>query len=706
MRIHRTRPLSAAAVLALGVAAQFAGAAQPTAIAIEYFNTGLGRYLLTADPAEAALLDSGAAGAGWQRTGGRFGVFASGADAPSLAPACRFEARAQPGLGSRFYTANAAECAAMRADPAWSYQGVAFYVSLPDTQSACAPGTTPVYRAADATTLNTRYTVDATVYANAPALGYDADGVVMCVPLSAADVHADAVRLLRQATFGATPSEAQRAAAMGAAAWVDAQLAMPETAYPDYPWVPANRDPSCVDDTTPPVTPTSYCARDNYSLFPLQVRFFANALTRADQLRARVAFALSEIMVTSGVANPRNYAMREYQQLLEDHAFGNYYDLLLAVTLSPQMGAYLNMANNNKANAATGTQPNENYGREILQLFSIGLSKLNPDGTVQTDANGTPIPTYDQNVIEGFSHVFTGWTYAPVAGAPMRNDNPLNFLGAMLPVNANHDFTSKLLLDGAIAPAGLAMAQDLAFAHQAIFNHPNVGPFIGRQLIQKLVTSQPSPGYVARVSAAFADDGTGKRGNLAAVVRAILLDPEARGARKIDPGYGKLLEPALFVTSAARAGGAQSDGVFLRAQSAALSQNVFYAPTVFNFYLPGYVIPGTQRIGPEYQLFTAATAIGRANFANTLLYGRIAPDPAVFGATGTTIDLSPYTALAGDANALADRLADDLLNGTMSDAMHAAVVSAIGAVAPSDAPGRVRAGLYLVLASPQFQVQR
>jgi len=532
--------------------------------------------------------------------------------------------------------------------------------------------------------------------------------VVLCAPLSTADAEADAIRLLRQASFGPTEAEVARVSSMGAAAWLDEQLALPPTAYPGYAWTPATRPAACVDDRTAPLTASSFCARDNYTLFPLQLAFFRNALSQPDQLRGRVAFALSQILVTSGVANSRNYAMREYQQLLVDHAFGNYHDLLQAVTLSPAMGDYLDMANNNKASADGKTQPNENYGREILQLFSVGTVLLNADGTPKRDAAGRTIDTYDQEVVEGFAHVFTGWTYPVIPGATPRNNNARNYLGAMVSVDANHDFSSKLLLAGITSAAGASMAQDLENAHQSIVRHPNVGPFISRQLIQKLVTADPTPGYVARVTAAWNDNGVGQRGDLKAVVRAILLDPEARGARKIDPGYGKLQEPVLWLAALARATNARSDGVYLRTQAANLSQNVFYAPSVFNHYSPSYEIPGTGLVGPEFQLLTSATAIARANVANGLLFSAngIAADATVFGATGTQVDLGAWSSVAASPDALAARVDRYLLAGTMPAAMKASVVSAVNAVPASDPLGRARTALYLTVSSPQFQVQR
>ena len=695
------------AALALVGAATSAAAVEPTQTAIEYYNPSTRHYFMTSNPDEQRLVDGGSAGPEWVRTGGQFGVFAAASDAPNLAPVCRFYSAV---FNSHFYTANAAECSLVQHNSDWRYEGTAFYVPLP-ANGQCGAGTTAIYRSYNNRQAqndgNHRFTVDATVYSDMGSLGYTQEGVVMCAQLSSADVYADAVRLLRQATFGPTAAEAQRTAGMGAAAWVDEQLSMPATQYPAYPWMPANRPDTCVDNRTLPVQPDSYCARDNYTLFPLQLAFFRNAVSAPDQLRQRVAFALGQIMVTSGVENPRNYAMRDYQEIFVDRAFGNYYDLLLAVTLSPDMGEYLNMVNNNKTNPATGTDPNENYGREILQLFSIGTYMLNADGTRQLDANGVPVPTYDLAQIKGFARVFTGWTYPTVSGAPARSNNPRNYLGDMLAVDENHEFGVKVLLNGVVAPANMTMAQDLAFAHQNIFNHPNVGPFIGKQLIQKLVTSNPSPGYVARVSAVFADNGAGIRGDLRAVVRAILLDPEARGALKIDAAYGKLQEPALFMTGLARALGAQTDGVALRNASSGLGQFVFYAPSVFNFYPFDYVIPGTSSLGPEFGVQTSATAVARANFANALIYSNsIAPDPSVYGATGTTPNLAAYTSVATDAAALADKLARELLAGRMSASMRAAIITAVNAASATDPVARARAALWLVACSPQYQVQR
>ncbi len=697
-------------LVTLAVAACPALAAEPTATAVEFFHPDLGHYFVSADPAEVALVDRGGAGAGWMRTGGTFGVFRASGDAPGLSPVCRFYGTPGVGPNSHFYAADPAECEAVKRDRGWTYEGIGFYAARP-AAGACAGDATPVYRSynngAARNDSNHRFTVDATVFARSPSFGHVSEGVAMCAALSAADRERDAIRLLRQASFGPTEAEVARVVAMGAPAWIDAQLALPATRYPEYPWVSANRPDTCVDNRTQPIRADSYCARDNYTLFPLQMRFWQNALGQPDQLRGRVAFALSQILVTSGVDNARNYAMRHYQQLLVDRAFGSYQELLHGVTVSPVMGDYLDMANNNKANAATRTEPNENYGREVLQLFSVGTALLRADGTRILDASGKVVPAYDQEVVEGYAHVFTGWTYPAAPGAVARNNNPRSYLGDMYAVAGNHDTGAKELLAGAVAPAGLSAEEDLQFALRTIANHANVGPFIGRQLIQKLVTSEPTPQYVARVTAVFNNNGAGARGDLKAVVRAILLDPEARGARKIDPGFGKLAEPVLYVSGAARALAASSDGVYFRTQAAALAQNVFYSPSVFNFYSPGYVIPATSLVGPEFGLLTSATAIGRANFANSLVYtDSFAPDSAVFGSTGTQADLSAYVAVAADAGALVDRVDRFLMAGTLNAAARGAIMGAVEALPASDRLGRARAALYLAFSSAQYQVQR
>jgi uncharacterized protein (DUF1800 family) len=525
--------------------------------------------------------------------------------------------------------------------------------------------------------------------------------------MSPTEIEADAVRLLEQATWGPNDALVAHVKAIGAAAFVDEQLAAPQTKYTVFaPW-PANRPDTCVDDKTLPLTPSSYCARDNYTLFQLQREFFRNAIGAPDQLRQRVAFALSQILVTSGTDIPQAYAMQRYQQMLADRAFGSFRDVLTDVTLSPVMGNYLDMANNVKPNTKTGVEPNENYARELLQLFSIGVVELKLDGTPLVDGSGKPVPTYDQDEIEGYAHVFTGWTYPTMPGATPRNQNPRYFDGPMEERAVNHDTGAKTLLDGTVLKAGQSMSADLAAALDRVFAHPNIAPFIAKQLIQKLVTSNPSTAYVARVASVFNDNGAGVRGDLKAVVRALLLDAEARGPQKAETAYGRLREPAQYVVAVARALNATSDGVFFRAQANTLGQPVYSAPSVFNFYPPTYVVPGTTVLGPEFALQNTASAIARVNFVNALVFATaIAPDASVYGATGTQLDWSALTPLAGDPAALVAKLDVLLLHRTLSDAAKQAIVAAINAVSAADALARAKTAFYLVASSAQYQVQR
>ena len=714
MRSRRNTFLASTfAVLLAGVAR----AAEPTATVVEFYNTDLAHFFVTASAAEAAAIDGGSAGPGWIRTGGRFSAFQNASDDAGLLAVCRFygstaidpQTGQRLGPNSHFYTSDAAECAQVKEDPGWTYEGIAFHIH-PTSGQDCAAGTQKVYRSYNngyvRNDSNHRYTTDLTVQQKMPAQGFAPEGLVMCAPLSSAQRDADMIRLLEQATFGPSDAALAQLRASGIGAWIEAQLAAAPTQYPVYPFFPFNRPDSCVNATSPPYDADSFCARDNYTLFQLQRQFFIQATGGADQLRQRVGFALSQIFVISGVEGGLNqpYGMAEYQQMLRNLAFDNFETILTRVTLHPTMGRYLDMANNNKP--AGGVQPNENYAREILQLFSIGTIELNLDGTPILDASGKPVPTYDQEEISGFAHVFTGWSYPAQPGTTPRFNNTPYFFGEMIAFASNHDTGSKQLL-GTTAPAGLTAQADLANAIRNIFMHPNVGPFIGQQLIQKLVTGSPSPQYVARVAAVFNDNGAGVRGDMKAVVRAILTDPEARGDAKIDPAYGKLREPALFLLNLVRAFDGQSDGVYLQRVSGNLLQNVYYSPSVFNYYPPDYVVPTTTALGPEFAIQNTSTALTRINTANTMVFStQIAPDATVLGATGTALSMAALQALANDPQAMVAKLDALLLHGTMSDGMKGAIVTAVNAIPASDPLNRARTAAYLVTTSSQYQVQR
>jgi uncharacterized protein (DUF1800 family) len=526
-------------------------------------------------------------------------------------------------------------------------------------------------------------------------------------PPPASVSQADATRFLEQSSFGATADEISAVQSQGFKAYLNAQFSKPKTGYTGFNYVPHTAAPDCSNDPAAPGGAASICARDNYSAFQVQRQFFENALTAPDQLRQRVAFALSQIMVISSSDVYEAYGLAAYQNLLLDDAFVNFRQLLNDVTLSPGMGRYLDMVNNDKANAAQGTSPNENYARELMQLFAIGIYQLNDDGTVQKDGSGNPVATYDQSVVQGYAALFTGWTYAPLSGAALKFNAPVNYSAPMVLIDAHHDSGAKKLLNGLTVPAGQSGTADLSAGLDAIFNHPNVAPFIASRLIQHLVTSNPSPAYVARIAAVFNNDGSNVRGNLQAVVQAILLDSEARGDAKTDAAYGHLREPALFLTSFLRAVGGQSDGVYLRSQSAAMGQNVFSSGSVFNFYPPDYVIPSMLDLGPEFAIQGTATALARANFINQIVYGGGAtPDTTVTGSTGTTLDLTSWIAAAGDADGLVSAFDARLTHGTLGTVDHQTIAVAVNAYDPTETTSRAQMAAYLFGASPQFQVER
>jgi uncharacterized protein (DUF1800 family) len=697
-----TRALARAAAALSIVYAQGAAAIEPTANVIEYYNASLNLFFATAYPDEAAKLDQGFGGKGWTRTGVTWSAWANPGDSSTAVPVCRFSEAGGTVPYSHFYTADANECALVKQDPAWTFDSIAFYIDVPQ-KGACKAGTTPVYQSfypgAGASLSHQRFLPDLTMFERVPGSSIF-DGLVMCSPLSSAQVQADTVRLLEQSTFGPDDTLVAHVQSIGTQAFLNEQFAAPASQYPAFKYVPAGQQATfCATDPDP------QCARDYYSLFLLQNGFFQNALSANDQLRQRVAFALSQILVTSGTDINLAYGMAKYQQIFLDNAFGNYEDILTKVTLSSVMGDYLNMVNNDKP--ANGVSPNENYAREIMQLFSIGVWELNQDGTQILGTSGAPIPTYDQgDTIEGFAHVFTGWTYPVLPGVPARKHNPKNFLGDMVPVDSNHDKGAKTLLNGVTLPAGQSIQSDLTNAIHNIFTHPNVGPFIGKQLVQKLVTGDPTPQYVSRVAAVFNNNGQGVRGDMKAVINAILTDPEARGAIKLDPGYGKLREPVLFMAAAARALNTASDGVYFQQQSTQLGQRLFYPASVFNYYPPTYVLPGTVALAPEFAIQNSSTAINRYNFANTLSFGTIAPLATLPGAIGTKPDWTALSALAGNPNALLDKLNVLLLHGTMPAAMRASIVPAINAIAATDPLTRAKTAFYLVVTSPQYQVER
>lgn len=519
---------------------------------------------------------------------------------------------------------------------------------------------------------------------------------------------ADAARLLEQATFGVKAGDVAHVQSIGIPAYIAEQIAEPVTQYTGYTYTPHSAPVSCQGDGSNPPDASSICARDQYSAFQVQRDFFSHALNNPDQLRQRVAFALSQIFVIASDKIYEAYGLANFENILLKDAFGNYRTLLEDVTLSPSMGHYLDMVQSGATDAQNGTVPNQNYAREVMQLFSIGLVELNPDGTQQLSASGTPIPTFDGATIEGFAAAFTGWGYPPLPGATAQFYSANNYQGTMVAFPAHHQSGTKQLLNGTTIPTGQTPEADLEAALDNIFNHPNVGPFISKQLIQHLVTSNPTPAYVARVAAVFANNAKGVRGDLSAVVTAILTDAEARGDAPASPVFGHLREPALFITSVMRSLGGQSDGVLLRSAAQAMGQPIYSPDTVFSFYPPSYQIPGTANLGPEFGIQNAATALARANFVNTvIMIPGAPPNPSVAGATGTSIDLATLPA-AGDTATLVTNLNHILMHDSLQPDAYTIIVNAANTAASSSADplAAARTAAYLILTSAQYQVER
>jgi uncharacterized protein (DUF1800 family) len=517
----------------------------------------------------------------------------------------------------------------------------------------------------------------------------------------------EAIRFLEQATWGVSDADVGALLAKGYLPWLAGQLALPASGYPAsmFPLWPPDTPASC-DDT---------CYRDNYTTYRLQNRFFLNALYGPDQLRQRVDWALHKIVVISSETLGYPFQTAAYLRAIDDNAFGNYRDILYQESLNPGMGDYLNM------DTSTKDDPNENYAREIMQLFSIGTVLLNQDGSTQNDANG-PKPTYNQAVIDEFKRIYTGWFIDQVpCPAPNGGDTCDDWVSPMSFDPDLHDTDAKTLFNGfpggpVMVAAGQTGSQDLNQAIDTIFNHPNVGPYLAQELIHSLVTSNPSPAYIERVAGFFNNDGTGARGKLWPVVKAILLDPEARNApNSTNPVYGHLREPALYVNNLLRAFHAMSfdrstetDGN-LEPFARDMGQKIWKPPTVFSYYPQFYAAPPASAgvLGPEFGIMNSQTSLKRANYVNQMtVWGGIEPDPNNDTPYGTSLDYSELAILASNPANLVDKLNRLLLHGTMSDELRASIVTAVNAVDASDPVGRAQQALYLVAVSSQYQVER
>ena len=549
----------------------------------------------------------------------------------------------------------------------------------------------------------------------------------------------EAARLLNHAAIGASHDEIVEAARLGPEQWLERQFALPVTRH---------------EALTRQIR-TLIGERGEDILLPLFAQRFAwweQTVTADDILRQRVALALSEILVVSNrvdflALSPEGIS--SYYDLLLQHAFGNYRDLLLGVTLHPVMGVYLSHLNNDRADPSSGRFPDENYAREVMQLFSIGLNELNPDGSLRLDTSGRPIPTYTNREITELAKVFTG--LGPGGASGFFGQHPLlaDLTAPMRMYEAHHEPGEKRLLRGVVIPGGQSGMRDVEQVIDHLFQHPNAGPFLGRLLIQRLVTSNPSPGYIARVAAAFANNGQGARGDMRAVLRATLLDPEARdpGSRPDDLQFGRLQEPFVRFVGLARTFKAASPsgryfttGVFAELF---VNQHALSAPSVFNFFLPDHqpqgAIAEAGLVGPEFEIANTATLIGFANLMDVALLadrvgeylpeltleecaregcavepvacGPLAPGdsapclPAAlmdFESLRIRLDLTDEIALAAYPRALVDRLDLVLTYGSLSAQTRATVLDALNRI--PDPLLRVRTALYLILISPDYAV--
>ncbi len=505
---------------------------------------------------------------------------------------------------------------------------------------------------------------------------------------------AEAFQFLNQASFGATEAEAGRVIGMGFKTWIDDQLAKPASLQ--LPFLQALPPPQFGGERQP----------DRVDIW------FRNALHGDDQLRQRVAFALSEILVISqqGALSQLPWGMADFYDRLAEHAFGNYRDLLEEVSLHPAMGVYLSMLGNEKPDPALNIRPDENYARELMQLFSIGLVELNNDGSEKLDGLSQPIPTYDQAIIEGFAHVYTGWTYAGFAD--MRNAFPTYFnqVQPMALYPSYHDTGEKAVLNGVVIPAGQTGMQDLDAALDNIFNHPNVGPFIAIRLIQRLVTSNPSPAYIDRVASVFNNNGSGIRGDLGAVVKAILLDDEARPDMPMELD-GKIKEPLLRLTQLWRAYNATSQSgrypiVYIYI---VFGQGPLQAPQVFNFFSPFYAPPGEIRdsgmVAPELEIAT--------EYQNTFVTNYMFLQTFQLNSTNSNLDVDDVyinfeseMLLATDVDMLIDSVAGKLLAGEISTTLRNEIAGMLALIPETDTATRAAETIYFVVTSPEYAYQR
>ncbi|MBL8205057.1 MAG: DUF1800 family protein [Blastocatellia bacterium] len=513
----------------------------------------------------------------------------------------------------------------------------------------------------------------------------------------------DAARFLTQATFGPKMTDITALQTKGFEAWFNEQFAMSAESHLSYiDWLKQSEPNKQFYDEA------------------MMETFWKQTVLGNDQLRQRVSYALSQIFVVSfnSDLSGEHYAVASYADMLNKNAFGNFRQLLEDVTLHPAMGRFLDHIQNDKEDPVTGRNPNENYAREVLQLFSIGLYKLHPDGTLMLDAKGLPTETYDQEVVKGFAHVFTGWSYGSFTKTennwkwPPIWNNGSQFWRVPMELWPNHHSTSsKTILNGVTLPANQTAQKDLQDALDNIFNHPNVGPFISRQLIQRLVTSNPSPGYIYRVAQKFNNNGNGVRGDMKAVIKAVLLDYEARSTTAFaNQGYGKLREPIVRMAQLLRAFNyscpcGKIPLYWMDSPIYALGQNPYRAPTVFNFFEPGYTQPGpiaaAGLVAPEFQITSEVSITGISNFMRYVIFTGFKWDTT----KPLTPDFSNLTPMAANPTQLVDHLNLLLMSGQMSTTLKNSLVSELTKMS-SDPVERVKEAAHCIMTSPEYVIQK
>lgn len=589
------------------------------------------------------------------------------------------------------------------------------------------------------------HTVDVTLTASSSAANSDVTNAANASGLGF-DEYA-AARFLTSASLGADYEAIVDLSNQGVSAWLDQQFAMPVAQnFKDTTWmIWEHFYPQYID-----IYGYDFIVNHGDAVIPYwfywKMAWWNNIMKSDAHLRQRVTQALSQIFVISEKSNLQlsGPGMADYYDMLNRNAFGNFRDLLYDVTMHPMMGFYLSHINNPKSDAANNIHPDENYAREIMQLFSIGLLELNQDGTLKLDADGNIIPTYDNNDIKEYAKIFTGlapagyyWPWEDLSTLPTEwgseyNESPATVVTwePMVAFNNWHEPGPKYLLNDQVVPAGQTALQDINDAVDNLFNHPNVGPFIGKLLIQRLVKSNPTPAYVSRVAAKFNNNGEGVRGDMQALIRAILTDAEALDCSWMnDEQSGKLTEPLLRYTQAMRAFNASNPSGRMwnwgYLFDEAVDQGILASPSVFNFYLPEYQpngpIADADLFAPEFQIHTSATSINYINLAYDWFVNDFYMEIATHAGNSShnapsfepqdldpvdyvALDLDDEYNMAWDADALVERMNLILTGGAFSQTTKNNIVSAVEQL--SDPVERVRAALFLSFIAPEYNIRK